>query len=87
LSSSPDFLGDEQQCGSVSRINPFLANLLLDHEVCAGIETLTKTDPYIKEKNILDEILKKTQNKIAFLKTRKTKLIFKLMLSIYFPFR
>jgi hypothetical protein len=43
LSSSPDFLGDEQQYGSVSRINPFLPNLLLGHDVCAGIETLTKT--------------------------------------------
>jgi hypothetical protein len=43
LSSSPDFLGDEQQCGSVSQINPFLLNLLLGHDVCAGIETLTKT--------------------------------------------
>jgi hypothetical protein len=31
--------GDEQQCGSVSRINPFLPNLLLGH-ICAGIETL-----------------------------------------------
>jgi hypothetical protein len=31
LSSSPDFLGDEQQYGSVSRINPFLPNLLLGH--------------------------------------------------------
>jgi hypothetical protein len=28
---------------SVSRINPFLPNLLLGHDVCAGIETLTKT--------------------------------------------
>jgi hypothetical protein len=44
LSSSPDFLGDEQQYGSVSRINPFLPNLLLGHDVCAGIETLTKTE-------------------------------------------
>ena len=35
--------GDEQQCGSVSCINPFLPNLLLGHDVCAGIETLTKT--------------------------------------------
>jgi hypothetical protein len=35
--------GDEQQHGSVSRINPFLPNLLLGHDVCAGIETLTKT--------------------------------------------
>ena len=34
---------DEQQCGSVSWINPFLPNLLLGHDVCAGIETLTKT--------------------------------------------
>jgi hypothetical protein len=45
LSSSPDFLGDEQQYGSVSSINPFLPNLLLGHDVCAGIETLTKTVP------------------------------------------
>jgi hypothetical protein len=44
LSSSPDFLGDEQQYGSVSHINLFLPNLLLGHDVCAGIETLTKTD-------------------------------------------
>jgi hypothetical protein len=43
LSSSPDFLGDEQHYGSVSRINPFLPNLFLGHDVCAGIETLTKT--------------------------------------------
>jgi hypothetical protein len=35
--------GDEQQCRSVSQINPFLPNLLLGHDVCAGIETLTKT--------------------------------------------
>jgi hypothetical protein len=42
LSSSPDFLGDEQQYGSVSQINPFLPNLFLGHDVCAGIETLTK---------------------------------------------
>jgi hypothetical protein len=35
--------GDEQQCGSVSGINPFLPNLLLGRDVCAGIETLTKT--------------------------------------------
>jgi hypothetical protein len=39
--------GDEQQYGSVSRINPFLPNLLLGHDVCAGIETLTKTTSYI----------------------------------------
>jgi hypothetical protein len=43
LSSTPGFLGDEQQYGSVSRINPFLPNLFLGHDVCAGIETLTKT--------------------------------------------
>jgi hypothetical protein len=43
LSSSPDFLDDGQQCGSVSRINPFLPDLLLGPDVCAGIETLTKT--------------------------------------------
>jgi hypothetical protein len=30
--------GDEQQCGSVSWINPFLPNLLLGH-VCVGRET------------------------------------------------
>jgi hypothetical protein len=36
-------LGDEQQYGSVSWINPFLSNLLLGHDVCARIETLTKT--------------------------------------------
>jgi hypothetical protein len=29
--------------GSVSQISPFLPNLLLVHDVCAGIETLTKT--------------------------------------------
>ena len=43
LSSSPDFLGDEQQYRSVSRINPFLPNLLLGHGVCLGMATLTKT--------------------------------------------
>jgi hypothetical protein len=35
--------GDEQQCGSVSRTNPFLPNLVLGQDVCAGIETLTET--------------------------------------------
>ena len=34
---------DEQQFGNVSWINPFLPNLLLGHDICAGIETLTKT--------------------------------------------
>jgi hypothetical protein len=43
LSFSPDFFGDEQQHGSVSQINPFLPNLLLGRDVCAGIENLTKT--------------------------------------------
>jgi hypothetical protein len=33
----------EQQFGGISWINPFLPNLLLGHDVCAGIETLTKT--------------------------------------------
>ena len=32
--------GDEEQYGSVSRINPFLPNLLFGHDVCARIETL-----------------------------------------------
>jgi hypothetical protein len=32
--------GEEQQYGSVSQINPFPHNLLLGHDVCAGIETL-----------------------------------------------
>ena len=32
VSSCPDF-GDEQQCGSVSWINPFLPNLLLGYDV------------------------------------------------------
>jgi hypothetical protein len=45
LSSSYDFLGDEQQYGSVIQINPFLPNWLLGHDVYAGIETLTKTLP------------------------------------------
>jgi hypothetical protein len=34
---------NSKQYGSVSRINPFLPNLLLGHGVFAGIETLTKT--------------------------------------------
>jgi hypothetical protein len=46
LSSSPASFGDQQQYGNVSRINPFLPNLLLGHDVCAGIETLTKTGGY-----------------------------------------
>jgi hypothetical protein len=40
LSSSPDFLWWQQQCKNVSWLNPFLPNLLLGHDVCAGIETL-----------------------------------------------
>ena len=35
--------GYEQQYGSISWVNTFLPNLLLGHDVCAGIETLTKT--------------------------------------------
>ena len=35
--------GDEQQCRNVSWISPFLLNLLLGHDVCAGIETMAKT--------------------------------------------
>ena len=38
--------GDEQKHGSVSRINPFFPRSLLGHDVCAGIETLTKTNWY-----------------------------------------
>jgi hypothetical protein len=34
---------NKQQHGSVIQINPFLPNLLLGHDVCAGIDTLTKT--------------------------------------------
>ena len=37
---------DELQRGSLSSINSFLPNLLLGHDVCAGIETLTKTNWY-----------------------------------------
>jgi hypothetical protein len=33
---------------NVSRINPFLPNLLLGHDVCAGIETQTKTNTKAK---------------------------------------
>jgi hypothetical protein len=39
----PTSFGDEKQCGSVSWINPFLPKLLLGHDVCTGIKTLTKT--------------------------------------------
>jgi len=39
----PTSFGDEQKCGSVGWINPFIPNLLLGHDVCSGIETLTKT--------------------------------------------
>ena len=35
--------GDKQQWGNVRWINPFLPNLLLGYDVCAGIETLTRT--------------------------------------------
>jgi hypothetical protein len=39
--------GDEQQYGSVIWINSFLPNLLLGHDVCSGIETLTKKPLYM----------------------------------------
>jgi hypothetical protein len=42
-------LGDKQRYGIISQINPFLPNLLLGHDVCAGIETLTKTPPQAKQ--------------------------------------
>ena len=43
----------------ISRINPFLPNLLFGHDICAGIETLSKTSvkrifyfhPKIKDKD------------------------------------
>jgi hypothetical protein len=56
LSSIPDFLGDEQQYGSVSQINPFLPNLLLGHDVWAGIETLTKTGPMMIHMEKMKEV-------------------------------
>jgi hypothetical protein len=57
LSSSPASFGDQQQYGNVSRINPFLPNLLLGHDVCAGIETLTKiTSNKQAEKGIQETI-------------------------------
>ena len=40
LNSYPDFLGDEQQCGSVSRINPILPRLLCSPGVLLNV---TKT--------------------------------------------
>jgi hypothetical protein len=56
--SAPDFwpalvpvltsCSDEQQCGNVSWINPFLCNLLLGHDVCAGIETWLRQWPWLK---------------------------------------
>jgi hypothetical protein len=33
-------------CGSIIKINPFLPNLLIGHDICAGIETMTKTNCY-----------------------------------------
>jgi hypothetical protein len=45
--------GDEQQYGCIGWINPFLPNLLLGHDVCAGIETLTKT-PGLKGSSVGD---------------------------------
>jgi hypothetical protein len=43
------FFSDEQQCGNVSWINPFLSNLLLGHDVCAGIKTPTKTPGHLSD--------------------------------------
>jgi hypothetical protein len=60
LSSSPDFLGDEQQYGSVSQINPFLPNLLLGHDVCEGIETLTKI-PCDNQKTQISQVIRRVQ--------------------------
>jgi hypothetical protein len=37
--------GDQQQCGKCKLNKPFPPSLLLGHDVCAGIETPTKTDP------------------------------------------
>jgi hypothetical protein len=44
--------GDKQQYGSVSWIKHFLPNLFLGHDVCAGIETLTKTPSECCEKEL-----------------------------------
>jgi hypothetical protein len=49
--------GDEQQYGSVSRINPFLPNLLLGHDVCAGIETLRQMAKHLSTLDTLPEDL------------------------------
>ena len=48
---------DEQQCRSVRWINPFLPNLLLGQDVCAGIETLTKTNVIVSD-NICLEVVR-----------------------------
>jgi hypothetical protein len=65
LSSSPDFFGDKEQYRSVSQINPFLLKLLLGHDVCAGIETLTETGRFC-----LNRKQQRMKNKI---KTKKVK--------------
>jgi hypothetical protein len=68
LSSSPDFLGDEQQYGSVSQTNPFVLNLLLGHDVCAGIETPTKTD--FLNKTLFAQVLTSAIDKGDFTKIK-----------------
>jgi hypothetical protein len=78
LSSSPDFLGDEQQYGRISRINPFLLNLLLGHDVCAIIETLTRPDVVSKKQK------QKTKKKKKRKKETLTKAGKYLIFSSYF---
>jgi hypothetical protein len=63
---------DEQQCESVSWINPFLPNLLLGHDVHAGIETLTKTTFLPDISQILADLYQKTwgTNNICFFSSK-----------------
>jgi hypothetical protein len=42
-----------QQRESVSFINPFLPNLLLSHDVCAGIESLNRTVSFWISKGLI----------------------------------
>ena len=67
--------GDQQQYESVSWINPFLPNLLLGHDVCAGIETLTKTVKDIKKdfNYSLEEIQENTVKQVEDLKEEAQK--------------
>ena len=48
-------------------MNPFLPNLLLGHDVCAGIETLTKAD----FNNSLKEIQENTAKELQVLKEKQ----------------